>query len=61
MFLKGSILFYIVTILLAFVFSLLNFFYKDVPSFEFNSEYEKFKRDIEKWLKDEKTEKTPVS
>lgn len=54
MFLKVSIILYIVTILLVFVFSLLYFFYKDVPPFEFSSEYEKFQRDIEKWLKDEK-------
>lgn len=56
-FLKGSVTLYVVTVLLIIVFILLYFHYKDVPKFDFKNEYEEYKRNIDKWLKNENMEK----
>jgi hypothetical protein len=52
MLLKGSVLLYVTTALLAIVFLLLCVFYKQVPRFDFANEQKNVKNDIEKWLKE---------
>lgn len=48
--LKGSILLFIVTALLVVLFSLLWFFYNELPKSQANEEEQKYQREIEKWL-----------
>ena len=51
-FLNGSFSLYVGTALLLILFVLLYFFYNEIPTSDFKNNYERYKIDIEKWLKD---------
>ncbi|MGE4545393.1 MAG: hypothetical protein AB7D06_14925 [Pedobacter sp.] len=50
MIMNGSTQLYVVTVMLLVVFLLLYFFYNEVPESKFNSDKEKYKDEIKKWL-----------